>query len=323
MAKYVEILFRFKVRFAFLLVVLPAIVGTTTILLMPSYKASATLWVDSPSYFGGATPSGWSIYLTPAQNEADTFNQQMGTREFGNQLYKQLADRIPDPTQRVHAVATAKLFVLATGTHLLSIVGSCDRPQICVTVVDTAITVLRNQQIDLEKAQAKEGSSYLAAQLQQVRTSLSTAEDALRRYVAAHPGAKFDGVDPALISDPELARLASDVQSLRSSVGNVQGQLERDNSILTGSTAVIAAGPRVIDPPQVTSASSLRGRLIGDGSNLKKAGLTGGATLALGLGYLFLMGWLDKSLRDPREIERRFKLPVVATIPELLPAERF
>lgn len=155
MVKYVEILFRFKVRFAFLLVVLPAVVGTTTILLMPSYKASATLWVDSPSYFGGATPSGWSIYLTPAQNEADTFNQQMGTREFGNQLYKQLADRIPDPTERIHAVVAAKLFVLATGTHLLSIVGSCDRPQICVTVVDTAIIVLRNQQIDLEKSPGK------------------------------------------------------------------------------------------------------------------------------------------------------------------------
>ena len=42
----------------------------------------------------------------------------------------------------------------------------------------------------------------------------------------------------------------------------------------------------------------------------------------LALVYLFLLGWVDKTARQPREIEHRLKLPVVATIPELKAFER-
>ncbi|HEY4025936.1 MAG TPA: hypothetical protein VGO86_05850, partial [Candidatus Dormibacteraeota bacterium] len=86
----------------------------------------------------------------------------------------------------------------------------------------------------------------------------------------------------------------------------------------SATTALIQAGPRMVDPPVIQ-----KGGLTGDGSGLRKAALTAGAVLALGAGYLFLLGWLDKTLRDPRDIERRFKLPVVTTIPELQPSERF
>src|SRR5262245_50398618 len=121
MVKYVEILFRFKVRFALLLVLLPLVVAGTYVLLFPSYKATAQLWVEDPSYFGGTSPRGWSIYLTPAQNESDSLNQLAGTRKFSSDLYQALGDTIPDPSQRTTAVAMAKIGVAPVGTHLMSI----------------------------------------------------------------------------------------------------------------------------------------------------------------------------------------------------------
>src|SRR5437867_967867 len=117
MVKYVEILFRFKFRFAFLLVLLPAVVGGITVLLFPSYRASAQLWVDDPDYFGGATPTGWSQYMTAAQNEQDSLLQLLSTRSFNEDLYRRLATDIPDPATRAAAVGGSKLTIFATGTH--------------------------------------------------------------------------------------------------------------------------------------------------------------------------------------------------------------
>ena len=90
-------------------------------------------------------------------------------------------------------------------------------------------------------------------------------------------------------------------------------QLAKDETVIASPTAVVTSGLRVVDPPLTTR----------DGSSLRKAALSGGASLALGLGYLFLLGWVDKTLRDPREIEHRFKVPIVTSIPELQPSERF
>ena len=316
MARYVEILFRFKGRFALLLIALPAVVAVSTILLYPSYKSGALLWIDSPSYFGGATPSGWSIYLTPAQNEADSFGQIMSTRTFGWQLYNRLAGSVPDPNQRWKAVLGAKLNVYATGTHLLGITASCERPPVCVALVNTALAVLREQQANSDKLQAQAGADYLTAQLQAARPALATSEDALRKYLAAHPGARVD-IDPAFITDAELARLAADVQQQRNRMADLQSHLAQDQNIVSSPTAVVTSGIRIVDPPMAP------GGLLGDRTSLRKGALAGGAALGLGLGYLFLLGWIDKTLRDPREIEHRFNVPVVATIPQLQLSERF
>jgi capsular polysaccharide biosynthesis protein len=319
MVKYIEILFRFKFRFAFLLLLLPAVVGGITVLLFPSYRASAQLWVDDPSYFGGSTPAGWSQYLTSAQNEQDSLIQLLSTRSFNEDLYRRLATDIPNPTERSAAVNGSKLTIAAAGTHLISVTATCVKQPDCIALVNRSVEALRDEQIQMEKDNAAAGVTFLTSQMQQAKTSQTGAEDALRKYIASHPGIKVDSnTDPNTINDPELSRLATEVQAKRSAVNNLQDQINRNSNIASASTALIQAGPRMVDPPLIQ-----KGGLTGDGSGLRKAALTGGAVLALGAVYLFLLGWLDKTLRDPHDIERRFKLPVVTTIPELQPSERF
>jgi capsular polysaccharide biosynthesis protein len=317
--KYVEILFRFKFRFALLLIVLPAAVAVATIILFPSYKASAELWVDDPGYFGGATPSGWSQYLTPAQNESDSLTQLLGTRAFQKDLYDALGGELPSPADRIHAISLAKPITAPVGSHLLLISASCDRPQICILVVSKTVSMLRAEQVAMEKTNAKAGVNYLTATLQQAQNDYTQAADALRRYIATHPGAKVDPTtSPDTISDPELARLAVSVQQTRGRVTDLQSQIDKDNSIVSASTAVFQADPHIVDQPAVS-----QGDRLGDRSSLKKAAMAAGVALVLGLGYLFILGWVDTTLRNPRDIEHRFRVPVVTTIPELKPAERF
>lgn len=319
MVKYVEILFRFKIRFVLLLVFLPAIVGAAYVLIFPSYKATAQLWVEDPSYFGGTSPTGWSVYLTPAQNESDSLNQLIGTRKFRGDLDQALAGKIPDRSQRANAITMAKVGVAPVGTHLMSVGASCSQPSVCIGLLNEAIQVLRTEQIEQEKSSATAGVAFLTAQLQAAKDTLTQSEDALRRYINTHQGTRVDlTADPNTIADPELARVAADVQQKRNTVNSLQEQVRRDNSIASAAAAVITTGPNIIDPPQVQRAGP-----IGDGSSLKKAGIFAGGALALGLVYLFLLGWTDKTLRDPRDIEHRFKVPVVTTVPELQLSERF
>jgi uncharacterized protein involved in exopolysaccharide biosynthesis len=316
MVKYLELLFRFRVRFAILLILLPAVAGIGTILLFPSYKATAQIWVDSPSYFGsGATPSGWNQYLTPAQNEADSLNQLLATRAFDSALYAGSASALPDPADRMRALTSSKLTIVSLGTHLVVVSAVCDHPPTCVAIVNTAMDVLKQLQIQFEKDQATAGMAFVSGQLKDAQSSLSTAEAALQTYLTEHPGTKVDPVTDN--NPPELARLLTPALQLRAKVADLQSSLDRDQYISSVSTSVIESGPRVVDAPQVVGTG-----LTGDGTSKRTAVIVAGCCLAVGLGYLFILAWVDKTARDPRELEKRLEVAVVATIPRLSAAER-
>ena len=85
------VLFRQWVRFALLLVGLPAGAAAASIFIFPSYQASARIWVDTPSYFGSVSSAqGWNQYLTPSQNEADSLTQMVATDAFVSTVGRQL-----------------------------------------------------------------------------------------------------------------------------------------------------------------------------------------------------------------------------------------
>src|SRR5229473_709195 len=171
MAKYVELLFRFRIRFAALLLLLPMGIGAATVVLFPTYRATADLWVDNPNYFGASfSPIGWNQYLTPAQNQADTLSQLLGTDAFATGLADRLnaSGFVTDPVER------------------RQVVGS------------------------------------LSSQLNQAQASLKTAQDAQQRYLANHPGLKADAASAS--TDPELARLMSDVAQTQANVADLQSR---------------------------------------------------------------------------------------------------
>jgi len=245
--------------------------------------------------------------------------QLLGTRAFEKDLYGALVDGLPSPADRNHAISLAKPIAAPIGSHLMLISASCDNQRICILVVTKTVNVLRAEQVAMEKANAKAGVSFLTASLQQAQNDYSLAQDALRRYIATHPGAKVDPTaSPDTVSDPELARLAVSVQQTRGRVTDLQSQIDKDNSIASASTAVFEADPHIVDQPTVA-----QGGRLGDRSSLKKAAAAAGVALVLGLGYLLILGWVDTTLRNPRDIEHRFRVTVVTSIPELKPAERF
>jgi uncharacterized protein involved in exopolysaccharide biosynthesis len=314
-AKYVELLFRFRIRFAALLVLLPAILGAATVVLFPTYRAIADLWVDNPNYFGATfTPIGWNQYLTPAQNQADTLSQLLGTDAFATGLGDGLAASgvVTDQAERKQVVASVatQLKINATGSHLLTLTMTCDRAPVCTEVLTETIDLFRLQQAKLEQSQAEVGITFLSNQLNDAQAGLKSAQDAESKYLADHPGLKADAISAS--TNPELARLMADVQQKTVNVQDLQSRLNGVQYLSSASAKLVDIGTRVIDAPHIS-----KGGLIGDGSSLKRAALAGLVCVAIGVGYLFLMSWMDKTTRDLKELERYLKVPVVVTIPVL------
>src|SRR5207245_6142776 len=67
---------------------------------------------------------------------------------------------------------------------------------------------------------------------------------------------------------------------------------------------------RVLDPPSLTDTPSFPKRLYFAGGGL-------GAGFALGLGLMYLIALIDKSMHMERDVELCLKLPVLAMVPML------
>lgn len=319
MSRYVEILFRFWIRFLILLVLIPTAVGVAFIIFFPSYKGSSSLWVDNPTYYGSRfTPVGWNQYLTPAQNESDSLTQLMSTQSFvgtlGDRLVASGAVTSNAELRQVLGSVYTTLKVKAIGSHLMTISVTCDRRPVCVAVLTQAITLFREQETKLQQDQADLGISFLSTELTQAQTSLKSAQDALSKYLADHPGLKPDAAVAA--TDSSLARLMADVQQKQSTVNDLQVSLSQAEYLSSASTRIEQMGPRVIDAPHISN-----GGLLGDGSSLKRALLASAICFAVGGAYLMLMTWVDKSARDAKELERRLKVRVVTTIDKMRQVE--
>lgn len=320
MLRYLEALLRYKARFTLILIVLPAIATAASVVFFPTYKGSASLWAESPSYYGTSfVPVGWNQYLSPAQNEADSLGQLIKTASFAGLLVSKLeADGyVKSKADRdTYLGDLATKFTMTTGgTHLLILSTSCDRPVECLALLKETIAAVKQQAAELERDQSRQGIDFLQAELTQAKAGLKASEDSLQSYVSQHPGVDLS---PNAVNRPaELDRLLSDVQDRRSQVAQIQVSLGQAQYYSSASATLLDTGPRVIDQPRIT-----RGGLTGDGSSIKRGLIGWGVFAALGAAYLWLLVWVDKTARDPAEIERHLKVRVVATVPLLGRVER-
>ena len=315
MSRYLEILFRFWIRFVLLLVVMPALVAGAFVVFFPSYKATSALWVDYPTYFGARfTPVGWNQYLTPAQNESDSLTQLMSTTSFVGTLTDRLAasGTVTDPVERRSVIGSiyTTLRVNATGSHLMVLSVSCDRKAVCVAILNETIALFRDQETKLEQDQADIGISFLSSELTQAQASQKAAEDALSKYLAANPSLRADPTTAAAY--PELARLMADLQTRRANVAELQVSLSQAEYLSSASARLVEIGPRVMDAPHISNDG-----LLGDGQSLKRALVAAAVCIAIGAAYLVLLTWLDKTARDTRELERRLKVRVITSIDKM------
>lgn len=313
MATYVEILFRHRLRFAALFLI-PVALAAAAMVWFDSFRATATIRIEDPSSFGATfVPIGWSANLTPAQNLADSFGQVVKTPAFAKSLSYTLLSSGGTTNaaelQQVVGSFGANLKIGVSGSHLVTLTYVCHRANLCAQVLADAVTVFQSQLVKVQKAQADATSSFWEGQLKDAQASLASAEHALKAYAAANPGVTID----ATSSDPQVVQLLDGVRQWKTKVVEAQDGLSLAQYLSTSSERFIQIGTTVVDPPHLASS-----RTLGDGSSLIPAGLVLFVGLLAGLAYLALLTFMDKTVGDPRVLERRLGVPVVATIPRLV-----
>ena len=314
MAKYVDILFRHRLRFLILLVALPLEVAIACIVLFPHQSAVSTLWVDTPAYFSiSPAATGWNQYLTPAQNTQDAMDQLRNTGAFVHTLGLDLdtIGTFRDSGERdsVLATVTTDLHVTATGSHLVVLAYTCPRQPICTNVLTNAVRIYRDWLADQQTAQAKVAIDFYSGQLNDAVAKLQADETALNQYVDTHPGVK--PTDAPLI--PEFDQLLRNEEQDRVEVAALQQKLDSIRLTDAAAAQIDSTVLKVVDPPHVVG---------GQLSSLprKQMAIAAGSVVALGLVVLIVMAWFDRNVRQPQELESRLRIPVVVTIPDLASA---
>jgi hypothetical protein len=308
MFKYLEVLFRHWVRFALLCLGLPLIAGVAALFAFQGKDGSAQLWVDTPSYIGNIqTASGWNQYLTPAQNTVDSLDQLIQTDTFYQKLGQGLIDSGTvnswSQSNQVLGEVRGTLTATASGSHLVSIKVECRSAPVCLEVLTTTIALHRDWLIQTEKQQADVASTFYTAQLQQAKQHQQAAIDAFNAYVASHP-VPANSVQPP---DPEFDRLQSDVRQAQTQVNDLQDKLQSVQFSYNAASEIDQTALRVIDPPATSG-----GTFTAVTKKLAIA-IASGAALP-GIAYLVFLGWIDRTTRNPKDIESRIGVPVVALI---------
>ncbi|HSS95299.1 MAG TPA: hypothetical protein VLR46_15100 [Candidatus Dormibacteraeota bacterium] len=311
MAKYAEILFRQRLKFVALLLI-PIALGVTIAVVFANYRAAASLRIEDPAAFGTSfVPVGWSPNQSPAQNLADSVSQVVKSGAFAPSL----ADRLTSSgavsssaVQQTVASAVANLKATPSGSHVVTLTYSCPHPAVCVSVLSATIDIFHEQLVKVQQDQASAANTFWSAQLADAQGNLAAAQTALQTYAAANPTVAVD----ASSSDPHVVQLVGNVQLWRTKVAEAQNSLSQAQYVGTASARFMQIGTSVVDAPHLASS-----RYIGDGGSL----IPGVLVLLLGLVavgvYVFLLGWADRTASDPRALERRLGVAVVATIPRL------
>ncbi len=313
MAKYVEVLFRFRFRLIVILLIAFA-VGAYLFVSFASYQATATMRVDSPSSFGATfVPIGGSSSLTPADNFSDSISQVVKTPAFSASLSQALSasgaiSSAAELRQVVNTVGT-NLRVNPSGSHDVSLTYTCHRSELCAQVLNQTIVVFREQLLQSQQSQADATTTFWNGELSDAQASLASAEAALQSYATANPNASTD----ASSSDPQVVQLLDSIRQWKAKVVEAQDNVSLAQYLSTSSARFSQLGTAVVDTPRLASS-----RTFGDGSSVRLAALAVLAGLLIAGAYAGFLAWIDKTVGDPSLLERRLGVPVVATIPKLV-----
>jgi len=316
MARYVEILFRHWLRFALVLIVLPVPATVATVIYFRTYEATTNLWIDDPSTLNANVKvPGWNQYVTPAQNQADALSQMLATKSFDDALldaaFQSGGIDSAAEQQQIRLTVPLNIKVVPQGTHLLSIIYSCQRGSVCTAVLSATVTVFHDRLTAIQKDQQDLAVSFLESQVKSARDHLKASQDALQKYLATHPGLLL----PASYQvgmNPELDGLELQLQQDTSSLTSLEGQLGQAQYVSAAAARFVDISTRTVDPPRIT-----KGGFTGDGSSVRRALVVLAVCISAAAAYLLFLAWIDKTARDRKELEHRLQIPVLATIPQL------
>jgi uncharacterized protein involved in exopolysaccharide biosynthesis len=322
LARYLETLLRYRLRFMVLLVVAPLTLGTSTALLFRTYDAAAGLWIDSPSYLGQTVaPADWSPRLEPAANATATLSQLLSTNQFAGAVADKLhsSGLLSDLSARAALAASlgSGVRVRPRGSHLVDVSYSTSRPEQAVAVVRAVVALYLDHEAAAQQAQLDVSTTFLTTKVTSGESASAGSQLALNQYLSSHPGLRAPAAGTSS-GIAELDRLAQQLDQNQAELAQLRAELAQARFLGEAARRVVETNTRLIDEPRITGSGPL-----GDGSSLIPAAILALVCWVGSALYMLVLVWADQTARDPKDLERRLGVPVLTTIPLIGLQERF
>jgi non-specific protein-tyrosine kinase len=255
----------------------------------PVYQASTTLLVNQAP---GAQTSEYTAILT-SERLASTYAQMLSQRPVMEEALKRL--QLSNPVEDMQKAVTIEL---VRDTQLIRLKVEDPDPYLAATLADILVGVF-NEQNDARQAQRYAASKEnLKSQLDQLQADIQTREARI-----AELGSRADASGQA-----EADRLRTDVAQLRASYATLLKTYEDLRLAEAQSVSnVVQVEPATVPTEPVRPRTLL---------NTLLAAVVG---VMLAIGVVFLIEYLDNSIKTPEEARARLDLPVlgmIAKIPE-------
>jgi uncharacterized protein involved in exopolysaccharide biosynthesis len=308
--KILEAFFRHKLLILLPPLLIPLIVGPLALITAPIYYEAWTgVWVDRPQYLA-FTQAGWSVYLTPAQNQANALHEQLRTRTFMMDIAKrtQLAPLVGNQRgeDRIRTIFLQGLSVTPNGDHLLVLNFRADTPRLAYDLLNATVDAFKEGASTERVNQASLAISFYESQLQDGQDRLTKLTSSARQYIAANPrlgslaptpGQSTGPVLPVTATDPQLADMMGQIEFQNKEIDRIRGSLEQARFDASAGLEGQELGFRIIDAASVPSAPTraLRKQLI-----FPIAGLVGGLILSTMLMVLVVAA--DRAVRSEGDL---------------------
>lgn len=305
-----DVFFRHKILVLMPLVVLVAAGMAAALLLrpQPSYQATASVWIQPSALLESGLAGDANPYLTPAQNQAQVFNDLLSLDSFALAA----ADKVPGlaglhPLIQIGEVRSATT-VTPEGVNVLSIAHQSPDATVARDVVQAILDTQAERTTTDVVAEADAAEEFYEARLVTTREDLDQEKVALAEYQASLPASAL--ADPSFV-DSRLAELRASAQRAQDDYDALLDRLEsiyleRDSALKGRDLSFqVADAPQLPTSPLATSRTDLLlfpllGLLLGFSAS--------GAVL-------FAMTRLDETIRLPNEAQDIG--PVLAVVPDL------
>lgn len=273
----------------------------------PEYSAYGVLNVEDATFLSTLTQvRGAEIgYNTPAGYYSAQFNSLLQTDAFVSKTLERAGLRL-DAVERREM--RSMLGALASGDKLMHVWANHNDPQTAQELSQALIDTMIQWEIDTEIAQSSAAEGFLSPLTERYRTEVEDAHRQLEDYLLANPppeGGTRPGSQQVVIDS-----LTAEISDANARYADAIAKEESARLATAQAEADVRNRFQILDPPETPKAprNGLRAMVVGWLVFVAVGGV-------ISVGLIAAATLLDTTVRDPRDLERRLGLPVLAVLP--------
>ena len=267
------------------------------LLIVTVATATALVFLSKPQYIATATVLARNSTTTSGL----TFQQVVSSNSLALRVIQEL--NLNQPVDQL----SSRIKVASAGSNLYTVAVTDRNPDVATVLANRVAKDATAIYLQLAVGSSNSSVSTVGLDLQAALTSYrdkyGAAERALIQFNQAHPqAAAGQGTNLDLLV--QSAQLQLDATVAHDNYSSAQ--TDATNGNLTGLTTAANFDANVVDPAAARADTS--GRFL-------KVGYAAALALILGVGLIFLLEYLDNSVREPEAVEELVGAPVVGIIP--------